>query len=243
MRCEAYAFSEGASPCSPNEDSFLVDVDIGAFVVADGVGGRPGGETASQVAASAFVEELRGLEPAERLDERALRAAVDAANTAVRSISAADPALRGLATTLSAVVLCGARGKLVHVGDSRIYRVTPSRLERLTRDHTLVAELASQGALEAAEVARHPLRHMLTRAVGARPVVEPQLSEVTLAPKEALILASDGLEKGLSPGVIHELIRDAVAGDAENSCRRLVRAAASQDPGDDVTALVVCLSD
>lgn len=243
MRCEAFAVSEPASHCSRNEDSFLVDSDVGAFVVADGVGGMPGGETASCVAASAFVDELRRLEPAERVGEGALRGAVDAANAAVRSISAADPTLQGLATTLSAAVFQGARGKLVHVGDSRIYRVTPSRLEQLTRDHTLVAELVSKGELDPADVASHPLRHVLTRAVGARPAVDPQLDDVTLAPKEALILATDGLAKALSPELIHELMRKAAPGESETVCRALVREAVARHPGDDVTALVLCLGE
>jgi len=161
------------------------------FVVADGMGGHRGGDVASSMA----VEEIAAAcavsdqPPAERV-----AAAVVAANRAIYERSEREPELAGMGTTVVALLLAREGGAwAAHVGDSRLYRLREGRLERLTADHSLVAELQRQGYLDEAEAARHPRRHELLRSVGCVPDVEPDVEQITFELGDRLLLCTDGL--------------------------------------------------
>ncbi|MCX5684186.1 MAG: protein phosphatase 2C domain-containing protein [Planctomycetota bacterium] len=131
-----------------NEDCVLAEPGYGVFVVADGMGGRPGGAQASRIAVRAFMDYLRRVNPAQIASPVALRNAVAMANNAIRAVSEADPKMHGMGTTLTAAVLTEEGGRIVHVGDSRAYLFADGQLEQLTEDHTLVSELLDRKMLE-----------------------------------------------------------------------------------------------
>ena len=242
-RFECFALSRPGRGGNRNDDFVAIDAELGAFVVADGLGGRAGGDRASRAATTAFLGELRGLDRSARPAAATLRRAVAAADRAVRAVGAADERLAGLGTTLSAVVLDGPSGRIAHVGDSRVYRFRAGRLDRLTADHSLAGELVALGRLSPEQARRYPLRHMLVRALGAQGVVEPDLVELALAPDDWLILATDGLTGALDDACLAGLVAEHRSDDAERLCRALMDAVLGQVPRDDATVAVVRLAD
>ncbi|MBV9042002.1 MAG: MerR family transcriptional regulator [Acidimicrobiia bacterium] len=173
-----------------NEDA-VVSTDRLA-IVADGIGGLPGGETASAVAASAmdaaFTERS--------LDE--LKAGARAANRIIWETAASTSDLAGMGTTLCAAGLTeNGTVVVVNVGDSRAYLARAGSLTRLTHDHTVTAELVERGELTTDEAADHPHRNVLTRAVGIGPDVELDVTEIQVAEGDRLLLCSDGLHREL----------------------------------------------
>src|SRR5688500_5557752 len=142
---DCFALSDAGRDPDGNEDSCVLDESAGVFVIADGVGGRPGGARASRVATETFVAAIRDASPSQRLEEKTLHDAVLRVNDAVLRVGESDEQVRGLASTLSAVVVGDGGAKVVHVGDSRIYRLHSGAIEQLTRDHTVAAEMEAEG--------------------------------------------------------------------------------------------------
>lgn len=242
--CESAWLTDVGSRTEGNEDFALADTDLGIFVVADGVGGRPGGACASREAALALVDDLAGQAPGSRCSEAALRRAVDAGNARVHRLAVADPAIGGMGTTLSAVVLDPAdssRAMLVHVGDSRIYHHRNGRLRRLTRDHTMTAELVERGALSPERAACHPMRNVLSRCIGPVLTVDPDIAEVGLAAGDWLVLATDGLTDALPNECVEQILTggNSQAASADRVCGELLQAALSRGVDDNVTILIV----
>ena len=171
-----------------NEDSFFVRPPV--FVVADGMGGAQAGEVASKAAADAFDRELPAAPP-----ERVLKETIEAANRAIHEHARADPSLAGMGTTITAAIVDagGEEVAIGHVGDSRAYRLRGGKLERLTRDHSLVEEMRRKGQLTDAQAEDHPQRSIITRALGPEPEVEVDVQTVPAQPGDLFLLCSDGL--------------------------------------------------
>lgn len=222
-----------------NEDCVLAEPGYGVFLVADGMGGRPGGAQASRVAARAFMDYLRGVNPSALAGPVALRKAVAAANKAVRDIVLADPGMAGMGTTLAAVVLSEAGSRIVNVGDSRVYRFSRGCLEQLTEDHTLVSELMSHRMISEATAGACELDNVLSRAIGTRPTVEPDITDLNLGEGDWLLICTDGFYKSLSADRIHDLLVVTAGEGAQARCRTLVQAALDAFPQDNVTLAVV----
>jgi serine/threonine protein phosphatase PrpC len=204
------------------------------FVVADGMGGHRGGDVASSMAVEAIATACAASEepPAERL-----RTAVAAANRAIFERSEREPELGGMGTTVVALLLAQEGGAWVaHVGDSRLYRLRAGRLETLTADHSLVAELQRQGYLDEAEAARHPRRHELLRSVGCVPEVEAEIGEIAFEPGDRLLLCTDGLCGYVDPHSIANALAEA---SPELAARTLVDLANAGGGEDNVTVQVV----
>lgn len=178
-----------------NEDSFDQLVrDDGArlLVVADGMGGHRGGATASREAVAAIGEIFRAPGPDDP-GERLVRA-IEHANTRVFSLAQEDPSLAGMGTTVVALLVdADGRAAIAHVGDSRAYRFRNRRLEPLTIDHSVVAEMLRRGVLTAEEAAYHPRRNEILRSVGVLPDVAVETSPLEIAPGDWVLLCSDGL--------------------------------------------------
>lgn len=214
--------------------------EIGVFVVADGIGGRPGGDRASATAVECFVSHLRSIEAPARLEEGRLREAVAEANRAVLSMSKQDPLLTGLGSTLAAVVTDGRKARIVHVGDSRVYRFAGGRLEQLTTDHTVVMELVSRKLLTREAARKHQLRNMLSRSIGMEAGADPDIGEIVLTRQDVLILATDGFSKGVSEEQIIELLSSGgEAATAEQLCRKLMCLASASAVQDNISIAVV----
>lgn len=182
-----------------NEDA-IVSSDRLALV-ADGMGGHPGGEIAANTVAGVVHAAFTG----RSLDE--LGAAVRAANWAIRERAAAQPGLEGMGTTICAAGLLGdGRLGLVNVGDSRAYLWHEGTLTQLTQDHSVTAELVQRGELTTEEAPRHPHYGVLTRALGVGPAVDIDQTILAVEDGDRVIVCSDGLFNELSSAKIASLI-------------------------------------
>ena len=223
---------------SRNEDAFSISTvgDWTLCIVADGMGGHIGGDTASRLA----IEGTRlGFEPERASIGEQLLAAVEQANVLVWQEAERQPKLMGMGTTLVALAIQEQRFQVVHVGDSRAYLAAADSIRQLTVDHSWVGEQVAAGAMTPEDAAKHPYRGAITRCVGCQPTVDPDLQpEQALEPGCALILCSDGLTNHLSD----EEIRDrALAQDAEAACRSLVDLANERGGIDNITVVVARL--
>jgi serine/threonine protein phosphatase PrpC len=222
-----------------NEDYFVMDPGVGVFLVADGLGGRPGGALASRTAGQSLLTRVRDLRADSRLDPAVLRAAIEEVHRDVLRLAEADALLSGLGTTLSAVVLDGSRGVILHVGDSRVYIFQNGQLKQLTQDHSLAAELVAQGRLRSQAVEHYPLRHVLTRNIGGAGPLVPEVSDVEPGPHDWILLATDGLAKSMSVERLEQELAAGVTGSATDLGRRLTDIVAKAEPNDSVTFVLL----
>ncbi|MCA9580660.1 MAG: Stp1/IreP family PP2C-type Ser/Thr phosphatase [Myxococcales bacterium] len=188
-----------------NEDAYLVDDDLGLYVVADGMGGHAAGEVASQVTVetvhgmvkrqAALLDPLGGTASPEQIRAamRLLESAIQAATYFVFGIGQHDPDQQGMGTTVSAIILRGNYGVVAQVGDSRVYLIRQGEVTPLTEDHTLVNWQVKQGIITEEEAAVSPHKNVITRAVGSRDYVQVDTSIVNVHPGDRFLLCSDGL--------------------------------------------------
>lgn len=189
-----FALSDRGQRRATNQDRALTKELRDGYtllIVADGVGGAAGGETASSETVAAIVTSLEQEWIGD--PERALLDAVTAANQRVREIARADPKIANMATTLVAALMAGREAWIVSVGDSRAYLARDSTLEALTEDDSWVAEQLRAGILSEAEAARSPYQNVVTKGIGVEEQVTPLVIGRTLQQGETLLLCSDGL--------------------------------------------------
>ena len=235
---------------STNEDSVSVREDLGLFVVADGMGGHAAGEVASLAAVEgivAFVEATMTIspdqtwpipfDPKQSVSANRLRAGFRMGNWRLAEQIASSSELRGMATTAVAMLIDGGTGTLAHVGDSRAYRLRDGQLERLTRDHSWVAEQIRVGALSETAARQHPWRNIVTRALSGSEDLEVDIQEVSLKPGDRLLLCTDGVFAVLSDGQISEVLRRET--DLDNLCHALIQGANDGGGPDNVTVVVI----
>jgi len=221
---------------SANEDSFFVRPPI--FVVADGMGGAQAGEVASKAAAEAFDRDLPAGAP-----ESFLRETIEAANREIHELARDDPSRKGMGTTITAAIVNpeGEEVAIGHVGDSRAYRLRGGRLERLTRDHSLVEEMRRKGQLTDAQAEDHPQRSIITRALGPEPDVDVDVQTVPAKPGDVFLICSDGLTTMLGEEQIAKVLAGATS--MEAATRALVDEANRAGGRDNITALAFRLED
>jgi protein phosphatase len=219
-----------------NEDTFVCHPPL--FAVADGMGGAQAGEIASRLAATAL--EAVGAPPG---TEQELAELVRTANRQIFERATADPLAAGMGTTATVVVVDEAGGSLTlgHVGDSRAYRVRAGALERLTSDHSLVAELVRSGRLTEEEAAVHPARSVITRVLGTEPDVNVDTATIPVQPGDLILLCSDGLSSMLPDATIAALA--AAAGGPSEATEALVAAANDAGGEDNITVVAFELVD
>ncbi|MFD1732199.1 PP2C family protein-serine/threonine phosphatase [Deinococcus malanensis] len=231
------ATTVGLNPERPlNEDAYAYSHQDATFheaagvrlvaCVADGIGGLEAGDEASGAATRSFVEST-----SEQAEERFWQA-----NAAVHTALGSRPG----GCTFTGVVINGTTVQLVHVGDTRAYRVTPRGCEQLTPDHSLVELLIRQGALTAEHAAHHPQRNAILRSLGGVTERTPEYcftSEFKLAPGECLVLMSDGVWGGIPAQHLWRIMTEAQ--DAIAMADALIAAALSSGGADNATALIV----
>ncbi|MBN1334696.1 MAG: serine/threonine-protein phosphatase [Deltaproteobacteria bacterium] len=229
-----------------NEDWFLVDEDSGLLLLADGMGGHAAGEVAARIAVDTFRELLLGqTDPDEtRLDRitagrsdmvlERMRYAMNQASLRIRQAALLDPSRTGMGTTLVAAILEEGLLHLAHVGDSRAYLWRGDRLERLTRDHTLVQIEVDAGRLtpELARIAPH--KNILVQSIGFHGAVDPDTSVLPLAVDDVVLLCSDGLTDPLDDASIARICRCTSPTDLPDV---LVKAALDGRGNDNVTVI------
>ncbi len=237
MILRAAASSDVGRRRRTNEDRYALAPELGLFLVADGMGGHTAGQVASELAARAMVRAVGAAEAAGAAPGERLRQAVARANAEVFQTAQNKPELAGMGTTL--VALLGAQRcvGLAHVGDSRAYLVRCGLIHRLTEDHSLVGELVRRREIPAAAAREHPHRHVLTRALGVRRQVEPEVLEVSPERGDVFVLCSDGLTTHV---VDHEIAAAVGASsDLQHGCDVLVELANARGGEDNVTVLLV----
>jgi serine/threonine protein phosphatase PrpC len=237
LRVEDQAFrTDTGRQRSENEDSLFVRAPI--FVVADGMGGAQAGEVASRAAADAFDRDLPEVPP-----ERFLRETIEAANRRIHDLARADASRAGMGTTITAAIVDAQQEEvgIGHVGDSRAYRLRRGKLERLTRDHSLVEEMRRKGQITDAQAEEHPQRSIITRALGPEPEVEVDLQTVPAAPGDVFLLCSDGLTTMVDEGRIASVLASATS--MREAVRTLVDEANGAGGRDNITALAFRLGD
>lgn len=248
LRVRACGLSDVGRARTHNEDCFGIDPDHRMFVVADGMGGHNHGEVASRIAVKAiqefveqtaendttwpFVYDARLQRHSNRL-KTAIRMAHDKVLRAIRH----DGSLIGMGTTVVGFLLKGRVAAVAHVGDSRAYRLREGRLELLTQDHTWVNEQVVAGYLSAEQARAHPLKNVVTRALGGESEVVVDVREVEVMSGDVYILCSDGLTTMLSDDEIQRRLQDSQA--LEETCRGLVREANAKGGLDNITVVLV----
>jgi serine/threonine protein phosphatase PrpC len=218
---------------SENQDNWLVRPLAGdrlLLAVANGIGGGPGGREASALAIATLAQHAQ----AEPIGET-----FALANDRVHAQGQASHDLVGMGTTLTAAIVGDGRVLLAHVGDSRAYRIGRDGIERLTDDHSVAGEMERVGDLTAEESARHPQRHVLTRAIGPFATVRVDVRECALGPDDRLLLCTDGLYNALADEEIYQV---ATRGPVEMAVNALVEEALTRGGGDDITVVLAELA-
>ena len=219
-----------------NEDSFVIAPPL--FAVADGMGGAQAGEVASALAAGALEES-----GANGGGERRVAELIQEANRRVHERATTDAATAGMGTTITAA-LVEPDGRVVfgHVGDSRAYLLRDDKLEQLTNDHTLVAELVRRGELSPGEAEVHPQRSVITRALGTDPDVDVDTFAVDAQPGDVYLICSDGLSSMVDGGAIEEILRQNRT-DLVGASRALIQAANRSGGEDNITAVLFAVEE
>jgi len=218
-----------------NEDAYLMESPV--FAVADGMGGAKAGEVASEMAVDAFRTAL----DEEAAPEKRLETVAREANRRIFETAQADESRRGMGTTLTAALVGDGDLAIAHVGDSRAYLLRGDRLEQLTRDHSLVAELERTGQLTPEDAEHHPQKSIITRALGPEPDVEVDTHTHTARPGDVYLLCSDGLTSMLSRDELAGLLRS--AGSLQEVAEALVRAANQSGGKDNITVVLFRLGE
>jgi len=220
-----------------NEDSAVADLDLGLFVVADGMGGHAAGEVASRIAVETTIASMRARPRPARVRDEAefLLQAVHDANAAIVR-EAEERGTHGMGTTLSAVCVRKRAAVIANVGDSRVYLISRKGITQLTTDHTLVMRMVEHGLLRPEEARTHVDKHVLTMAVGTPGVLEPQVLHAKIPPHGRLLLCSDGLHDLLPDAEIAALAK---LPDIDEAARALVAQANARGGFDNVTVLLV----
>jgi PPM family protein phosphatase len=233
----AFGLSDRGCVRPNNEDYFIADSNAGIFILADGMGGANAGEYASQLSAESLYESLRET-PRDGIET--LESAFREANQAVREAAKRNPELDGMGTTLLAARDAGNSAMQIgSVGDSRAYICSHGELRRVTEDQTWIAEVGPHLGLSEEALKKHPMRHVLTMAVGTAEQLRVALSTVQLEAGDQLLLCSDGLH-----GVVSEKILQSAL-DSEKTlpekCHYLVEAAKAEGGPDNVTVVLIQL--
>ena len=223
-----------------NEDSGFVSPSI--LAVADGMGGYVGGEIASSTVINKL-SELTSVLTNSELDnesrEDILRSSILEMDAAIAAIGSERPELIGMGTTLTSIALFNNLVLLLHIGDSRAYRIRGRKIEQISHDHTVVQELVDQGRLTLDEIAEHPQRSFLTQALMGKENLNPVLIAYPALPGDKYLLCSDGLTAVVDEGKI----ASALQSDLQSAVNSLVDLTYKNGAPDNVTVIVAEIGD
>ena len=220
-----------------NEDSAYAGPHL--LAVADGMGGHAAGEVAS-AATITTIAPLDGEDPGPDL-VGALADAVATANLRLQELIISDPAIEGMGTTLTALLWSEGYAALCHIGDSRAYLLRDGQFIQITHDHTLVQSLVDEGKITEDDVATHPHRSLLLRALDGRTIAEPDLAPLETYPDDRYLLCSDGLSGVVTEQTLHQTL--ASVRDPDKAALRLVELAIKGGGPDNITCIVADVID
>lgn len=222
-----------------NEDSYLELRESGLFAVADGVGGAQAGDVASQMAMEILAEAFLNLQENEDAETR-MRLAIERANSAIFQMSNDLPQLSSMATTIVVLHLNGNVATIGHVGDSRLYRLAPNGdLFQETLDHSVVEEEVRAGRMTPEQAAVHPSRNVISRALGAEPLVEIDMKTMMVEPNTMFLACSDGVTRHIDDHELRNLLMQAP--DTGSLCETIKEICYERGAEDNLTAVVVRL--
>jgi serine/threonine protein phosphatase PrpC len=235
LMLEATGASDPGCVRSNNEDCFMVAPSIGLYLVADGMGGAQAGEHASKLASETISEIVN--QNAGSMTPEILVSAFEEANRRILEAAGANPEMEGMGTTLVAAVDTGGELLIASVGDSRAYFYDQGVLQAITDDQTWVNEVGRRLGLAEDALKTHPMRHVLTMAVGVSEPVRVNTYLLQLAAGMQILLCSDGLHGVVTDSVLAE----ALGSDAsiEDKCKRLIEAAREAGGPDNVTTVLL----
>ena len=245
LRWKTAGVSDTGLRRSQNEDTLVLDPAEGVVIVADGMGGRPGGEYASALAAQVIHERLTATEGSDGEQGDRMAEAVSSANLKVWEAALADPERAGMGTTVTALSFDGDSGAWIigHVGDSRGYMFRDGELRRITRDHTVVQDLLESGAISPSASADHPLGHLINRAVGTEGTVQVDIFQGDSLPGDMFLLCTDGLAGLMSDEELEGALQDLAIGDLDEKSAELVAIAHERGAPDNVTVCFLAVED
>jgi len=254
LRITCQALSDVGRKRKGNEDALFLNEEQRLYVVADGMGGHAAGEVASKVAVDAIAEFVEltggnqeitwpfGLDDTISYEGNRLKTAVRHANSRVLEATRESAEYEGMATTVAAVLVDGDVANLAHVGDSRIYVWSAGVFEQLTRDHSWVNEQIENGAISPEQARSHPLRNVVTRALGGRADLQVDVQARRMAAGDMLLLCSDGLTTMVPDEDIARVLGDA-GGDVKEAVLALVGLANERGGEDNVTVVLLKFGD
>ncbi len=230
---------------SENQDTYAFEAfdapnAIVAAVVCDGMGGVSGGQLASTLAVSTYMETLHTLARPEMTVEQVCEmqcACVLRANRAVYERSCESEIYRGMGTTLVSAIVSREVAVLANVGDSRAYLIGAEGIRRVTNDHSVVAEMIASGEITPEQARTHPNRNLITRALGPDAEILCDTYIVPLAHGDSLLLCTDGMTGTALDEELLEVVRSTEDGDA--ALTRLLEIAKSRGAPDNVTAVLI----
>ena len=222
-----------------NEDSFLADSERGIFAVADGVGGAEAGEVASQTAIEvldeAFRHQLAGSD-----NEDLMELAIQRANASIHQMAQDHTKFSMMATTIVGLHLDGKVATIGHVGDSRLYRLTPEgQLLRETEDHSVVEEEVRAGRMTAEQAANHPSKNVISRALGAENSVEVDMKILEVDEGTEFLLCTDGITRHIPDHELRQVLL--TSDDLAAACAEMKKRCYERGAEDNLTAVLVCV--
>ena len=248
MRILAAGRTEVGCVRKHNEDNFLMEPDLGLFVVADGLGGHAAGEVASRIVVEKIGDFITHTAERDRTwpveyevglsyDGNRLKAALLLADQGITHDIQSNPERESMGSTVVACLVHGDRVTLVHVGDSRAYLLNQGGITQVTQDHSWVAEQVANGILTQDEARHHPFRNVITQALGNGGDLDVAVQEIQVKELDRILLCSDGLSGMIQDEAIWETVQQAP--DMEEAAARLVAKAMSNGGEDNITVVIV----
>ena len=230
---EAFGLSDPGCVRQNNEDFYLIS-PTGAYIVADGMGGAQAGEHASKLAVETVASYLQNVPTP---DVETLCEAFREANQRVMKEAASKPELEGMGTTLVAALEAGPELLIASVGDSRVYVYDDGELTGITEDQTWVNEVGRRLGIDESTLKTHPMRHVLTMAIGVSPELRVHSYTVRPRPGDLILMSSDGLHGVIEQGVIADRLSG--NGSLQAKCERLIEAAKQAGGPDNITVVLL----
>lgn len=231
-----------------NEDNYVVVDDDRLYVVADGMGGHASGEVASQLAIDTLREFFRStnedpdvtwpykMDKSKGYDENRVVTSIKLANLRIHEAAQRDPKLRGMGTTVCAIVMVEDGALIAHVGDSRVYRFRSGKLQQLTEDHSLLNDYIKMKKLTPEEIAAFPHKNVIVRALGMKESVKVDVQLDKPMPGDVYLLCSDGLCGPVTDGDMEEILR--ATPDMQSAASKLIGKANSNGGPDNITVVL-----
>ena len=236
---EAFGLSDPGCVRSNNEDYYLLAPALGLYLVADGMGGAQAGEHASQLAAETVGDYV--YKAAGAIEPSLLTRAFEEANRKVLEAANLDAALEGMGTTLVALLQADGDAYVTSVGDSRVYIYKDGQLTVLTEDQTWVNEVGRRLGIEEAQLKSHPMRHVLTMAIGVSEKLRSHSYVLPLQTGLQVLLCSDGLHGVISDQAISEVLASNTA--LEEKAKKLIALARNAGGPDNITTVLLRVAD